>query len=220
MLDRVIRKGEAFVYSRPVLRRFVRKYVSGAVPPSFRNLVGRVQQRRRRRANADFTTGKVAVGEWNFGGEIPDDWITLDRQRADFNCDLEQCPRFPFADGSQEILYSSHMVEHLSERALAHFLAESFRILMPGRFIKLASTTLDELGRWLYSLLTPEQQVSGGHINIIYFEKLSQKLQRAGFRDVRRVASGASQIPGVSFTGIERPRRAHYSVCVEAQKPA
>lgn len=44
----------------------------------------------------------------------------------------------PLGDGSVEVLYSSHMIEHLDRDGADRFLREAFRVLMPGGVIRLA----------------------------------------------------------------------------------
>lgn len=46
--------------------------------------------------------------------------------------------RLPFADESCEVLYSSHMLEHLDEAEAEGFLSEALRILSSGGIIRLA----------------------------------------------------------------------------------
>jgi predicted SAM-dependent methyltransferase len=41
-------------------------------------------------------------------------------------------------DGSCEVLYSSHMVEHLDRNEASRFLEEAFRVLQPGGVIRIA----------------------------------------------------------------------------------
>jgi SAM-dependent methyltransferase len=46
--------------------------------------------------------------------------------------------RLPLPDNAVEVLYSSHMIEHLDRREMDHFLQEALRVLMPGGVIRLA----------------------------------------------------------------------------------
>jgi len=43
----------------------------------------------------------------------------------------------PHADGSVDVIYSSHMLEHLHREEVAVLLAECFRVLRPGAWIRL-----------------------------------------------------------------------------------
>jgi SAM-dependent methyltransferase len=82
---------------------------------------------------------------------------------------------------------------------------------------RLREGDLDAFGSWCFSLQSPEQRSSGGHVNLLYFEKLRRMLHGAGFRDVRRMRNGVTEIPRLSLRWIERPGpRAAYSLYIEA----
>ena len=53
--------------------------------------------------------------------------------------------RLPFPDNSVEVIYSSHMLEHLDRREVAMFLREAWRILQPGGIIRIAVPDLQKL---------------------------------------------------------------------------
>lgn len=46
--------------------------------------------------------------------------------------------RIPIADGVVDVLYSSHMMEHLDRHEVSLFLAEALRVLGPGGILRLA----------------------------------------------------------------------------------
>lgn len=52
--------------------------------------------------------------------------------------------RIPVPDNSVEVLYSSHMFEHLDRREAAMFLAEARRVLVSGGIIRLAVPDLEK----------------------------------------------------------------------------
>lgn len=52
--------------------------------------------------------------------------------------------RIPQASGSVDVVYSSHMIEHLDRREAGRFLAECRRVLKPGGILRLAVPDL----RW------------------------------------------------------------------------
>ncbi|TMK39918.1 MAG: hypothetical protein E6G56_09760 [Actinobacteria bacterium] len=82
---------------------------------------------------------------------------------------------------------------------------------------RLRDGDLESFGAWCVSLQTAEQRASGGHVNVLYFDKLRRMLIEAGFRDVRRMENGVTQIPRLSLRWIERPGpRAGYSLYLEA----
>jgi hypothetical protein len=83
---------------------------------------------------------------------------------------------------------------------------------------QLNTLDLDQFGEWCVSLQTPAQRASGGHVNIMYFEKLKKSLEKAGFKIIRQAKNGKTAIPGLNLKGIERSDRAFYSLYVEAEK--
>lgn len=46
--------------------------------------------------------------------------------------------RRPFEDGLVDVIYSSHMLEHLDRAQAQLFLAEAYRVLAPGGFLRIA----------------------------------------------------------------------------------
>ena len=93
----------------------------------------------RRVCTSNFTSERVAFGEKNryVLPVFPLRWVRVDFDGADINLDLNRRPRLPFVDGSQHLLYASHVVEHLEEGSFRHFLAECHRILAPGGAIRI-----------------------------------------------------------------------------------
>jgi len=49
----------------------------------------------------------------------------------------------PLADSSCEVLYSSHMIEHLDRDEVTKFLNEAFRVLVPGGIIRIAAPDIN-----------------------------------------------------------------------------
>lgn len=48
------------------------------------------------------------------------------------------CTRLPFADNSIDLIYTSHMVEHLDRETAAAFFKESLRVLRPKGILRIA----------------------------------------------------------------------------------
>ena len=83
---------------------------------------------------------------------------------------------------------------------------------------------LDDFAQWCFSLLSPEQRKSGGHQNILYFSKLKDRLEQAGFVNVVKVDFGKTTIPELRLNDgpesiVEKPHRRFYSLFVEAARP-
>ncbi len=199
--------------------------------------------------------------------------------------DLVKDPRLPFRDGSQKIIYSAHLIEHLPRPTLAALLRECHRVLAPGGRIRLEcpdaetlvslykssdthllshfreyrrrvvvegcgadekfledhltllgefssyiipghsfhmpvyasreefdekfnSLDLEEFAAWCISLQTPEQRRSGGHQNVLYFSKLKEMLEEAGFADVIPAPTATparSRVAAEPGSSVERP---------------
>ncbi|HAC63826.1 MAG TPA: hypothetical protein DCF68_09875 [Cyanothece sp. UBA12306] len=101
----------------------------------------------RRIITQNFSSGKVALGERNTYTNplFPLDWIRVDWQDADYNINLSQSPNLPFKDNSQKLLYSAHMIEHLSSQSLPKLLKECYRILKPGGRIRFECPDAEKL---------------------------------------------------------------------------
>jgi ubiquinone/menaquinone biosynthesis C-methylase UbiE len=63
------------------------------------------------------------------GKDRPAGWENVDLENADVCLDLDTHP-WPWADGSVERIYASHIIEHLKD--FANFMAECHRVLEPG----------------------------------------------------------------------------------------
>jgi SAM-dependent methyltransferase len=98
----------------------------------------------RRLQTADFSSGKIALGEQN-GYRIDGSWITVDMADADFTMDFRQRKPLPFADASQDVVYSSHLIEHLDPQTLTHIFQESYRILKKGGYLRAEAPDLQKM---------------------------------------------------------------------------
>jgi predicted SAM-dependent methyltransferase len=61
----------------------------------------------------------------------------LDIENADFNFDFESPAPFPFEAETQDVIYSSHCIEHIPDETILYWLRESYRILEQGGYIRL-----------------------------------------------------------------------------------
>jgi SAM-dependent methyltransferase len=145
--------------------------------------------------------------------------------------------RIPCADNSAEVIYSSHMIEHLDCGEAQDFLREAKRVLQPGGIIRLAAPDLGRLvenylvsgdadgfvagtnmsmarsasrvSRIKLALIGPRH-----HLWMYDGRSLSKLLHEAGFADVRVVSSGKTNISDPGCLDLEE--RAEESVYVEA----
>jgi len=78
----------------------------------------------------NYACGRVALGERN-SFNFPLGWVTVDWQEADFTMQIDDTTTLPLPSGSQRIVYSAHMFEHVEQSALEQLLREVHRILAP-----------------------------------------------------------------------------------------
>jgi SAM-dependent methyltransferase len=104
-------------------------------------------RRLRQYCTSNFSSGKVVLGEKNryVFSVFPLEWIRVDIDGADYDLDLERGSPLPFADGSQQVIYSAHVVEHLDQESFERFLGESFRILAKGGAIRIETPDAERL---------------------------------------------------------------------------
>jgi predicted SAM-dependent methyltransferase len=148
--------------------------------------------------------------------------------------------RIPLADNSAEVVYSSHMIEHLDRREAKAFLLEVNRILRPGGMVRLAAP---DLGLLLKSYVDsgdaddfiarshtcrerprgvlPRVKValSGPRHHLWMYDgrSLVRMLCDAGFVDARVMSAGTTDIPDPG--SLDLAERAAESVYVEAIRP-
>jgi predicted SAM-dependent methyltransferase len=137
-------------------------------------------------------------------GYSRDDVVYLDVRR-----------RFPLPDASFDLVYSEHMLEHLTYGEGQHCLREAHRVLRPGGTIRIATPSLERLAalysggaaaqryaRWAIETLDPELAEplpgavinnffrSWGHRFIYDPQTLRHALIEAGFVDVQEAPLG------------------------------
>jgi predicted SAM-dependent methyltransferase len=155
-----------------------------------------------------------------------------------FLCDLRK--KFPWENGSVDIVYSSHTLEHLSKNEGKYFLEECHRVLKPQGIIRIvvpdlsviveqylksemsADEVLDELGvgydspsdGFLKRKLAPF--IRFPHKCMYDSPTLLRIMSEIGF-EVKSKSAFESEIKDLKE--IEQPERAAASVIIEGKKP-
>jgi SAM-dependent methyltransferase len=147
--------------------------------------------------------------------------------------------RLPFQTASMEVVYSSHMLEHLAREDAQLFLVEAHRVLRPGGVLRIVVPDLKKLvAQYVESgdadglidgmLMAPPPRGTfesrlrlglfghRGHAWMYDEGSLVATLRKVGFQDVRAVPPGESRIaePGA----LNLAERALESLYVEATR--
>ena len=87
------------------------------------------------------------------GRVFHEDWINLDVAPADASVvQLDASKGLPFKDGTVDVCYSSHVLEHIAAHEAGLFLSECARALKPGGVVRIVVPDLEMIVRE-YSLL-------------------------------------------------------------------
>lgn len=145
----------------------------------------------------------------------------------------------PLPDNSVEVLYTSHMIEHLSQEEAKLFLQEACRVLAPSGIIRIAVPDLRKLAnRYIAegdadlfierSLLTRQKPktllgrlkslVIGDRHHLWMYDgpSMVRLLSAMGFKEPRILEAGSTTIPDPGELNLHE--RANDSVYVEAYK--
>jgi predicted SAM-dependent methyltransferase len=164
-------------------------------------------------------------------------WLNVDAQAlagVDVVADVTKGLEMP--DGSAEVVYAEHFLEHLPIADALGFLAEVHRVLAPGGWVRLSTPNLEWVWVTHYRLdLDPgTKRLAALHINRAFHgwrhrflwnrEMLEEAVLANGFDEVRWCRYGESALP--VFDGIERHERSEdlpdlpHVLVVEARKGA
>lgn len=148
--------------------------------------------------------------------------------------------KLPFATGSVDVVYSSHMLEHLDREEARGFLREARRVLKPGGIIRLAVPDLRGQVQGYLESNDADAFIAGTHLTqerprtlakrlrILFVgtrhhqwmydgASLSRLLISEGFENASVVPAGASRIPDPG--NLDLSERKDESVYVEAENP-
>ena len=82
------------------------------------------------------------------GSQVHPEWTNVDimpRHPGVINHDLNK--RLPFADASFEVVYHSHVLEHLTKEQGKAFVGECYRVLKPGGILRVVVPDLETIAR-------------------------------------------------------------------------
>jgi SAM-dependent methyltransferase len=148
--------------------------------------------------------------------------------------------RIPCPDGSVDVVYSAHMIEHLDRGEAQRFLAEVRRVLRPGGIIRLAAPDLalladryqftQDADEFVLSTYMTQERPAGlrsraklaligprHHLWMYDGSSLTRLLRDGGFTRAAVVPAGETTIPDAG--SLDLKERAHESVYAEAVSP-
>jgi predicted SAM-dependent methyltransferase len=188
--------------------------------------------RRRRRIDEYLRRHDVRKLQLGTGEDVRDGWLNTDVH--DFRGTnevvyMDARRPFPLPDASFDVVFSEHMLEHLTYADGQRCLSECLRVLRPGGRIRVATPSLERLARLYDGELTDVQRryvrwavdsfasdvgahLPGfvvnnflrdwGHEFVYDRDTLRHALERAGFVDVEEHGVGESGDPRLA--GLER----------------
>jgi predicted SAM-dependent methyltransferase len=190
---------------------------------------------RSRRIEAYLRTHSTRRLQLGAGSNVYDGWLNTDVEdykRKNEIVYLDARKPFPLPDNSFDVVFSEHMIEHLSYPDGRRCLAECHRVLRPGGRIRVATPSLDKLvalygaepsdlqrryTRWSIDSFVEDADAylpgfvlnnffrDWGH-RFIYDERtLRHALEAAGFVDIEEWPVGKSSYP--ELAGLERHMR-------------
>lgn len=149
--------------------------------------------------------------------------------------------RLPLESGTAEIVYSSHMLEHLDREEARSFLSEVMRVLVPGGYLRLVLPDLRKLtdrylssgdaDRYMSAIHTCSTRprtwaerlhyvlLGSRHHHWMYDSaSIGHLLVASGFVDVEHLPAGKTGIPDPGELNLTE--RDEDSLFVEARKPS
>lgn len=150
----------------------------------------------------------------------------------------------PAADNSLEVVYHSHLLEHLTNVEGVDFIAACYRVLQPGGILRIL---VPDLELWSKKYIDGDQFFFDEYLRVglannkeLYptngaifmgmlhnhghkmgydFETLTGILERAGFHRIRRTMVQDSDLPDIVEVEPYFPLKALESLCLECYKP-
>ncbi len=192
------------------------------------------------RYSAGSRNGHALALHLGCGGKYLSGFVNIDAnplQKIDLWLDVRR--GLPFATGSVDSIYSTHMIEHLYPDELEQLLRECVRVLRTGAGMRIVVPSLasaivafqEKRHAWFYDAFPRHFDSLGGRFSNFVFcdgqhrsafdlTYLDEILRKAGFREVAESGEGRSQIYGDKVPPFEPGDAAGlpHSVYVEAFK--
>ena len=172
-------------------------------------------------------------------------WVNVDANivsaRPDVWADLRNA--LPFGDGTVDVFYSHHMIEHLADQLLPFHFSELFRCLKPGGLVRLGGPNGDTAikkfvegdAAWFGDFPDSRKSLGGRfanfilcrgeHTTILTESYLAELLSAAGFVDIVRCSPAVETTDPNLITSqllaleTESTPEAPHTLLVEARKP-
>jgi predicted SAM-dependent methyltransferase len=203
------------------------------VRQQLRQALGRAT--RRRSIEAYLRAHNVRKLQLGTGGDVREGWLNTDIhdfRRTGEVVFMDACKPFPLPDASFDVIYSEHMLEHLTYPEGQRCLRECLRVMRPGGRIRVATPSLERLirlydadlddvqrryvrwavdafvsdtGAYLPGFVLNNFVRDWGHQFVYDAETLQHALSSAGFVDVAERPVGESGDPRLA--GLERHLR-------------
>lgn len=189
-----------------------------------------------------FIKNYLNIGFWN---HLQNDVLYVDPNGVEgtymLNHDLVN--GIPCSDGSLEVIYHSHLLEHLSYKDGMAFTKNCFKALLPGGIMRVL---VPDLELWINNYvqgnkfffdeyrkaLVPDENLyptkGAVFMGMLHnhehkcgydFETLKWILEQAGFERVRRTLVQSSDLPDIAEVEPYVALKAMESLCVECYKP-
>ena len=91
-----------------------------------------------------YNIGAGGLRHWAWTNvDCASDWYEAQQGQEFIDLDLQDFDRLPLEDARAEAFYTSHTIEHVTDDAVAHLLAEIHRCLKPGGVLRLTCPDID-----------------------------------------------------------------------------
>ena len=165
------------------------------------------------------------------GSQVHPEWTNVDimpRHPGVINHDLNK--RLPFADASFEVVYHSHVLEHLTKAHGKAFVGECYRVLKPGGILRVVVPDLEMIARLYLENLEKAEAGDGTASNRhewMLLELLDQMVRETSGGEMGRYFQ-LNPMPAEDFVikrfghqvlRVIRPSRANPTLCNQSVPP-